>query len=134
LGQLSGELMQMVRLEPVAQPAVTTIRNTVEIGRQIYMGGMAVTMVPLAEELLFRGVLYPALKVVAPRWLALWGSALLFGMVHFTLMSLIPLTVLALLLTWLYEKTGNLLAPIFAHSLFNLANLFLMILVSASSA
>ena len=35
----------------------------------------------------------------------------------------VPLFVLALALTWLYEFTDNLLAPIAAHSLFNTANL-----------
>jgi membrane protease YdiL (CAAX protease family) len=40
-----------------------------------------------------------------------------------TLAIFVPLFALALALTWLYEKTDNLLAPIFAHSLFNAANL-----------
>ena len=30
-----------------------------------------------------------------------------------------PLLLLALVLTWLYEQTGNLLAPILAHATFN---------------
>jgi membrane protease YdiL (CAAX protease family) len=36
--------------------------------------------------------------------------------------------VLALALTWLYEKTGNLLASIVVHSLFNAANLVIFCL------
>jgi membrane protease YdiL (CAAX protease family) len=40
--------------------------------------------------------------------------------------ALVPLFVLALALTWLYEKTGNLLAPIAAHSFFNAANLIVL--------
>jgi membrane protease YdiL (CAAX protease family) len=46
----------------------------------------------------------------------------LFGVIHFNLSSLVPLTVLALILIWLYEYTGNLLAPIAAHCVFNGAN------------
>jgi membrane protease YdiL (CAAX protease family) len=34
------------------------------------------------------------------------------------------LTLLALVLTWLYEETNNLLAPIACHSLFNAVNFF----------
>ncbi len=34
----------------------------------------------------------------------------------------VPLFALALALTWLYERTDNLLAPITAHALFNAAN------------
>jgi len=37
--------------------------------------------------------------------------------------ALVPLFVLAVALTWLYERTDNLLAPIAAHSLFNIAGL-----------
>ena len=40
--------------------------------------------------------------------------------------TFVPLFVLALALTWLYEKTDNLLAPITAHSLFNAANLVVL--------
>jgi membrane protease YdiL (CAAX protease family) len=35
----------------------------------------------------------------------------------------VPLFALALALTWRYEMTDNLLAPIAAHSLFNATNL-----------
>ena len=33
--------------------------------------------------------------------------------------TFVPLFVFALALTWLYERTDNLLAPITAHALFN---------------
>ena len=39
-----------------------------------------------------------------------------------------PLTVLAIFLTFLYETTRNLIAPILAHSLFNAANFVLLLL------
>jgi membrane protease YdiL (CAAX protease family) len=128
LSHWSVRAMQWVRIEPVQQPVVTTIQSTVEIWPQIYMAGAAVLLAPVAEELLFRGVLYPSFKrSVGKRW-ALWGSALLFAAAHFNLMTFLPLTLLGLMLAWLYERTGNLLAPIVAHSAFNLANLFLMAL------
>jgi membrane protease YdiL (CAAX protease family) len=38
----------------------------------------------------------------------------------------VPLFVLALGLTWLYEFTDNLLAPVVAHALFNAANIVLL--------
>jgi len=42
---------------------------------------------------------------------------------------LLPLTFLAVVLTLLYEATDNLLAPIFAHGLFNFVN-FLYVLIT----
>jgi membrane protease YdiL (CAAX protease family) len=34
----------------------------------------------------------------------------------------VPLTFLAVILVWVYESTGNLLAPIAVHCVFNAAN------------
>ena len=124
--------MTWLRLEPAVQEAVTTLQSTVEVPQQIYMAGAAVLLVPVAEELLFRGILYPTIKGLGWPRLAFWGTAILFGAVHMTLMTFVPLTFLGLCLTWLYEKTQNLLAPIFAHSLFNLANLLLLVLMPPS--
>jgi membrane protease YdiL (CAAX protease family) len=129
LGQLSARSMTWLHMEPSAQEAVTTMQSMVDIPQQLYMAGAAVLLVPVAEELLFRGVLYPWIKGLGWPRAAFWGTSILFGAVHMTLMTFVPLTFLGLCLTWLYERTGNLLAPIFAHSLFNLANLMLLVLM-----
>ena len=39
----------------------------------------------------------------------------------------LPLFVLALALTWLYDRTDGLLAPVMAHGLFNAANVVLLL-------
>jgi membrane protease YdiL (CAAX protease family) len=54
--------------------------------------------------------------------LALWGTSLLFAAVHTNVVTFVPLVVLALVLTALYERTDNLLAPVAAHVLFNALN------------
>jgi uncharacterized protein len=87
---------------------------------------MAVAVAPAAEEVLFRGLLYPVLKRrIGMRW-AVAVSSLLFAVIHLNLMTFVPLLLLAGLLVWLYEYTGNLLAPVAAHAVFNLANLLLL--------
>ena len=83
---------------------------------------VAIVIAPPAEEALFRGLIYPAVKRAGFPRLAWWGSAVLFAAVHWNLPSFLPLILLALVLTWLYEKTDNLLAPIAAHGLFNALN------------
>jgi len=45
---------------------------------------------------------------------------------HMNLITFVPLTILALVLTALYERTGNLLAPIATHALFNGMNFTLL--------
>jgi membrane protease YdiL (CAAX protease family) len=128
LGHVSALAMEWMRIEPVRQQAVTSLQSTVEVGPQIYMGTAAVLLIPVAEELLFRGVLYPWMKQGLGRRWALWSNAVLFGAVHFNMMTFLPLTLLGFILAWLYDRTRNLLGPIVVHSAFNLANLFLLAL------
>ncbi len=128
LNEMSARTMKHLGTEPVLQTTVTTLQKTNEIAPQVFMAVMAIAVAPVAEEILFRGILYPFLKHRGFPRLAWWGTALLFGAVHANLMTLVPLVFLGLTLTWLYERTGNLLAPIFAHSLFNLANFFWLVM------
>jgi membrane protease YdiL (CAAX protease family) len=55
----------------------------------------------------------------------LWVTALFFAAMHLNVASFVPLLVLALVLTFLYEYTDNLLACIIAHSCFNAMNFIL---------
>lgn len=82
---------------------------------------------PLAEELVFRGLLYRAAR---SRWGA-GGAAVLtslfFGVAHWEPWALFGLVGLGLLLCWLYERTGSLLAPMLAHSVHNVVSLTVML-------
>ena len=59
--------------------------------------------------------------------MAVWGTSLLFALVHYNVLTFIPLTFLALVFIGLFERTGNLLAPIAAHAGFNGINFALLI-------
>jgi membrane protease YdiL (CAAX protease family) len=93
-----------------------------------YLALFAVVLAPVAEEFIFRGMLYPFLKQLGQPKLAWVGLSLLFALIHFNAPTFVPLFVLALALTWLYEKTDCLLASIAVHSLFNAANLAVLFL------
>jgi membrane protease YdiL (CAAX protease family) len=74
----------------------------------------------VAEEAFFRGALQPLVGWVP--------ASLLFGAVHFVPRGeFLPWTGFAVaagfLLGWLFDATGNLLAPIVAHALINAVNL-----------
>jgi uncharacterized protein len=99
-------------------------------GEYSYLCFFTVVLAPVAEEFIFRGILYPFVKQLNFPKLALFGTSFLFALIHADKAIFIPLFVLALALTWLYEKTGNLLAPIVAHSLFNAANLVILFYAS----
>ena len=109
-------------LTPKEQLPVTALREALTWGGRLSLGAAAVLLAPVAEETMFRGILYPVIKQAGYPRLAWWGTALLFALVHLNLVTFVPLLVLALLLTELYERTGNLLAPITAHLLFNALN------------
>jgi membrane protease YdiL (CAAX protease family) len=74
----------------------------------------------IAEEMLFRGALQPAVGIF-------WAS-LIFGACHFLPRKELALwsvyaVVMGIAFGWLYEWTGQLLAPIAAHTLVNGINL-----------
>src|SRR3954471_741530 len=119
----SMEHLPHFSLHPEEQTAVHTIRSATSWFDRVVLGFATILLAPFAEEVLFRGILYPWIKNAGFPLLALWGTSLLFAGVHFNLLSFPALFLLAIVLTLLYEKTGNLLAPIAAHSLFNALNL-----------
>jgi membrane protease YdiL (CAAX protease family) len=115
-------LLSLLHVDVNAQVAVQALQDAPTWVQRLPLGIVAIVLAPPAEEMLFRGLLYPFIKRAGFPRLALWGTALMFAFVHQNLVSFVPLVLLALLLTWLYEKTDNLLAPIAAHSLFNTLN------------
>lgn len=94
---------------------------------QVFVGFLAIVMAPVVEEILFRGVLYPTCKRFMRPWIAVVVVSIGFGAFHMNWVSFLPLTLFGAILIWLYEKTGNLLASIIAHSLFNSVNFFFLV-------
>jgi membrane protease YdiL (CAAX protease family) len=155
-------VMEAFKHVPQVQTVVKTVESANGLGQKVCFGVVMILAAPLAEEIFFRGILYPGIRnsipwlgrlltelYVVPRaagwrarrlaaWLY-WAShgqrgranaakisatfvSLTFAASHGNLLALAPLFLLALVLTGLYERTGNLLAPITAHSFFNAAN------------
>lgn len=88
----------------------------------------AIVVAPLTEELVFRGYFYGVLRRFGGRWPALILSATLFAAIHAHIPSLLPLLILAVALTLVYEQTGSLWAPILMHACFNTTTIALAIL------
>jgi membrane protease YdiL (CAAX protease family) len=109
------------------QAAVKLVTDAKSLWTVVYLGVFAVVIAPVAEEFIFRGMLYPFVKQLGFPKLALFGTSLLFALIHADKAIFIPLFVFALALTWLYEQTDNLLAPITAHALFNATNLAVLL-------
>jgi membrane protease YdiL (CAAX protease family) len=124
----SAHLMTNLHIEPQEQEAVHALRVTSEWSNRVVLGVLALFLAPIVEEIFFRGMLYPAIKQAGFPRLATFGVSLLFALIHFNVVSFVPLFVLAILLAALYEHTNNLLAPIAAHALFNGLNFAMLYL------
>jgi len=129
LQQVSALVLAKLGWSPEEQMAITLLTGTKSWWMRIYLGAFAVVLAPVAEEFIFRGMLYPFIKQLGWPRLAWFGVSFAFALIHDDAATFVPLFVMALMLTWLYEKTDNLLAPIAAHSLFNAANLVILCFV-----
>lgn len=123
---LAGQFMSRLELELVEQQAIQALRDSASWRGTVVLGIIAIVLAPVAEEILFRGILYPGIKRAGFPRAALWGTSVLFAVIHGNLLTLLPLLVLAIALTLLYEATDNLLAPIATHAAFNAANLVML--------
>ena len=132
LQALVSGLFRMLGFEVPIQNAVELLIAAGPTGRLgIYLA--AGIGAPVAEEILFRGVIFATIRDSGWPRVALLGSAILFGAVHFNLGALVPLTGFGMLLALVYDRTGSLLAPIAAHMVFNAAP-FVMLLLGVEFA
>ena len=86
-------------------------------------------LVPLAEELLFRGLLFRWLRQRLTFWPAALASAALFGLAHQRVDQMIIVGLLGLVLAWLTEKSRSLVPAILMHQSYN--SLTLMVTFAA---
>jgi membrane protease YdiL (CAAX protease family) len=79
---------------------------------------MAVLLAPVAEEYLFRGLLYRALDREWGGWRAVLGSAAFFAMYHPTL-SWLPVGAMGACSALLFKRTGRLSTSVALHMAYN---------------
>ena len=125
---VSLKLLAKLGIEPSLQLALQALENSSSAGELAALAVVTIVLAPIAEETLFRGVLYPTIKQYGFPRAALWCTSALFALIHFNVAIFVPLLLLALVLVWLYERTDNLLAPIAAHATFNAVNFALFFL------
>ncbi len=107
---------------PENEAAVTVLADAQAWWLRAYLVVFYIVIGPVAEEFIFRGILFPFFKQHGWKGAAWFGVSFVFALIHWDVVAFLPLFLLALMLTWLYEMTDNLLAPIIGHSLFNTAN------------
>ena len=78
---------------------------------------------PIAEEVLFRGLMLGGLKRTCNRWVAIVATAIVFGLVHGHPIGIIYASCLGVLMGWMYCKTGSLLTTVIFHIVYNTMSL-----------
>ncbi len=89
---------------------------------------LSIILVAPAEELLFRGAIQGRLREGFSAYPAIFIASILFGAMHFSnyvgellpiLLVISILTLISIILGWVYEKTDNLAVPIIVHAAYN---------------
>jgi hypothetical protein len=114
------------------QELVEVLRLSHSIGLMSILVSTATLVVPISEELLFRAGLFRYFRTRISRWGAILMTSALFALLHDSWASFAPLTVLAIIFSLAYERTGSIRTTMVAHALFNL-NTFLVVVTGLSS-
>lgn len=89
----------------------------------IGLGGWAilstVVAAPILEEALFRGVIFETCRESFGSAVAVFGSALLFGVIHIVPVQVVNAFVVGLILSYIYLRTRSLVAVILLHAINN---------------
>jgi len=123
----SVHVMTLLGWDPEVQHAVNIFNLTDSWSDRAVLGLVALVLAPVSEELIFRGIMYPALKGFGMPRFAFWSTAAVFALIHFNAATFLSLFAFACLLNVLYEKTGNLLTCMVAHTSFNAINLAMLV-------
>lgn len=105
------------------QEIVRIYQETHAVTIRLLLAVMAVVIAPVVEELVFRGYIYAVCKRYAGRVIATFFASLFFAAVHFNIPALLPLFMLAIVLTVAYELSGSLWVPVSIHACFNAVTL-----------
>lgn len=89
----------------------------------------AVLVAPFAEEICFRGLLYPALRQLRGPSYAIVMTAVVFGLVHVLPAVVVPMVLFGLVMAWLGETNGSIVPCLLGHIAFNGLTVLQLLLV-----
>jgi membrane protease YdiL (CAAX protease family) len=121
--------VSMIKYVPPKQPVVELFLKETNAPLLFYTSIFAAVFGPIIEELFFRGFMYNAFKARLGVLGSMIVTAALFAALHSHAVGFLPIMVLGMLLAYIYEKTGTLVASITVHMAHNLAMVFLVFLV-----
>ena len=118
LSTMYGAVAQMLGWEPPTTVALTSWFGPDVVGLFLSIV-MVVVVGPFVEEIVFRGMLLPALRQAWDTRTAIVLSALAFSASHATPWSFVPTALLGIGLGWIAVSRGSVWPAIALHSLYN---------------
>jgi len=103
------------------------VDSYIELSGQVTYGSTALMIIatviiaPIAEEIIFRGLVFTRLRRVLPQVVAVILASAAFGIVHGNIIWFIYTFILALVINFVYIRYQSLLASILLHFGFNAA-------------
>lgn len=122
-------ITNITKYVPERQPVVELFLKEKGMAFLTYSSLFAAIVGPIIEELFFRGFMYGALKKYIGIFWAMTATACLFAALHTHIVGFFPIMALGMLLAYIYEKTGTLVASVTVHVVHNLSMILLVFLV-----
>jgi hypothetical protein len=125
-GLLAQGLLRAAGVTGEMQPVVQVLSSAQPLWLRVYLVVLGVAVAPVAEEVLFRGILMPLiLRRLGPAPAVLL-VALFFALLHFNVFAFVPLFVIGIGFGLSYLMSGDLRVPVMMHALFNAVSFALL--------
>jgi len=116
----TGLIIELILpVEPYLQPFAEIVLGAMGYSDLIMLLIIGAVLVPIGEEIYFRGMVYPVFK---KKWGLAAGmifSGVFFSLMHFDALRFVPLLLGGIGLAYIYERSGSLFACMLAHGLWN---------------
>ena len=119
---------ELVTRQEIHSPVFRLLQEFHRPGEVAMLAVLVGLIVPIGEEIFFRGLTYGALRRMLNRHAAVLISAAFFAAAHLEPVEFLPILILGVILAYLYDYTGSLVPGMIAHSVNNLAALALFYL------
>lgn len=122
-------VLQLLGFQPTLQDVAFIISDETSPWLRAYFVLLAVVLAPVFEEILFRGMLLPALAKRFGAAASVVAISLIFAGIHGHVPSVVPLFILSVSLCLAYIGTGSLVASMAMHAVFNGVTVALLLAV-----
>jgi len=126
---LTNNLLNRAGFETESQSVIKWLSSPdTSVAARIAIFMSAVIVAPMAEEVIFRGILFPSVYKRKSWFFSSMLISCIFSLIHFHPPSFISIFVLSLFFCAGYSVTGSLVTPIVMHMVFNGSATFFMLI------